>query len=75
MDASHVQSQQQLIARMVEALVDARAQIQADRQSLHDSTVQADGSIDSDDQPLIDEYDRVLEQISVALDYAKGDAA
>lgn len=73
-NALHFAEQQRLVARMVEALVDARACIVADRQSLHDSSVQADGTVADDDRPPLDEYDRVLEQISAALDLAKGEA-
>lgn len=75
MEASFFTQQQRLVARMTEALVDARAQIKIDRESLHCSSVQADGSIADDDKPPLDEYDRVLEQIDVALDFAKGEAA
>jgi hypothetical protein len=47
-------------------------QISIDRESLHDSHVQADGTVPDDEQPPIDEYDRVLLLIDEALDRAKG---
>jgi hypothetical protein len=75
MDAAFFTQQQRLVARMTEALVDARAQIAVDRASLFDSSVGADGTVSDDDKPPLDEYDRVLEQIDVALDFAKGEAA
>lgn len=65
-------TQQQLVARMVEALVEARATILLDRESLHGTVVCQDGTVDADSQPPLDEYDRVLELIGSALDSAKG---
>jgi ABC-type nitrate/sulfonate/bicarbonate transport system substrate-binding protein len=73
METSFAERQQQLVARMVEALVDARAQIASDRESLHGSVIREDGSVDDAEKPVLDEYDRVLEQINLALDLAKGE--
>ena len=62
----------QLVARMTEALTEARTSITADRQTLWSSTVNQDtGKVDEDEAGPIDEYDRVLGLIDDALDSAK----
>lgn len=64
--------QTQVIALMAIALADARAQIQADRDSLYESVVQADGTVDPKDELPLDEYTRVIDQINTALTAATG---
>lgn len=64
-----------VIALMAVALTDARAQIQADRNSLHASVVQAGGEVGEEDRPGLDEYERVLNQIDIAISAATGGLA